>query len=362
MSSKCHHHITLTLLFIITTAIITATSAQPPPSFTCRTTSTCKSLIGYISPNTTTLSHIQALFQVKTLRTLLGVNSLPPTTPPNFTVAANSTVKVPFPCRCFNGTGLSNKVPKYKVVKNDGLSHIAAQVFSGLVTYQQIQAANGIKDANLIIIGQELWIPLPCSCDDVDGEKVVHYGHVVAKGSSVDGIASEFGTTSQTLMNVNGIKDPKGLIAGQVLDVPLRACNSSVMPGSFDYPLLVPNGTYVDTAHNCVMCKCDASKSLTLECQPSGLKAVDWPTCPAMKCPASNMTLGSSTDPNNCSSSTCAYAGFTKNQTILTTMAASICPGPTPKDTNEGLKINTRGWSIITLLLCIQLLLFHRFL
>ncbi|KAK9677481.1 hypothetical protein RND81_11G145900 [Saponaria officinalis] len=219
-----NHFIKLTIIsiFIIITISTPSTSAQAAPAFKCTTKPTCKALVGYISPNKTTLSNIQKLFQVKTLRTLLGVNNLPPNTPSNYSVAVNSTVKIPFPCRCFNGTGVSNQVPKYKVVKNDGLYHIAAQVFSGLVTDQQIQSANGIKDLNLIIIGQDLWIPLPCSCDDVDGEKVVHYGHVVAAGSSVDKIASEFGTTPQTLMTVNDIKDPKDLIAGQVLDVPLR--------------------------------------------------------------------------------------------------------------------------------------------
>ncbi|KAH9622933.1 hypothetical protein KSS87_016616 [Heliosperma pusillum] len=330
-----HHHL-LTLTLTLLTTFLTLSSAQPPPSFTCTTTTTCKSLIGYISPNTTTLSHIQTLFQVKTLRTLLGVNNLPQNTFPNHTVAVNSTIKIPFPCRCINGTGLSNKVPQYKIVKDDGLSHIAMQVFSGLVTYPQIQEANGIKDANLIVIGNELWIPLPCSCDDVDGDKVVHYGHVVAPGSSVQQIAQQFGTSLST---------------------------ASVVPTSFDYPLLVPSGTYVDTAHNCVMCQCDATNNFTLNCQPTGLKAVDWHTCPSMKCAASNMSLGNFTDSSSCSRTTCAYSGFNKNQTIFTTLAESnTCPGNATDDHSLGLKIHSMGWSFGSGLLFIQLLMLHRFL
>lgn len=50
----------------------------------------------------------------------------------------------------------------------------------------------------------------------------MHYAHVVEKGSSVEGIASEFEVSGEVLMRVNGIKDPKELLAGQVLDVPLR--------------------------------------------------------------------------------------------------------------------------------------------
>ena len=106
--------------------------------------------------------------------------------------------------------------------KDDGLYHIAAEVFAGLVTYPEIQAANNISDPNQIEVGQELRIPLPCSCDNVNGSKVVHYGHVVEAGSSVELIAGEYGTTEETLLRLNGITDPKTLQAGDVLDVPLK--------------------------------------------------------------------------------------------------------------------------------------------
>lgn len=39
------------------------------------------------------------------------------------------------------------------------------------------------------------------------------------------------------------------------------ACTSMISNTSLDYPLLVPNGTYVFTAANCVMCKCDAANN-----------------------------------------------------------------------------------------------------
>jgi LysM repeat protein len=68
-----------------------------------------------------------------------------------------------------------------------------------------------------------LQIPLPCSCDMVGVDPVVHYGHVVAAGSSITSIATAFGTREDTLMKLNGITDPKSLQAGQVLDVPLRS-------------------------------------------------------------------------------------------------------------------------------------------
>lgn len=94
--------------------------------------------------------------------------------------------------------------------------------FNRFVTYQEIASANNITDPNLIVVGQGLVIPLPCSCDDVEGKKVLHYGYVAEKGSSVEGIGSEFGVSGEVLMRVNGLKDPKELQAGQILDVPLR--------------------------------------------------------------------------------------------------------------------------------------------
>ncbi|KAL6965162.1 hypothetical protein U1Q18_036217 [Sarracenia purpurea var. burkii] len=125
----------LTLLSLYSAAFLTLSTAQ---SFKCnRTGATCNGLVGYVSPNATTLSTIKTLFGVKNLRSLLGANNLPASTPATHQVAANQTINIPFPCICRNGTGLPrNRWPLYKVVPEDGLYHIAAEVFSGLVTYQ----------------------------------------------------------------------------------------------------------------------------------------------------------------------------------------------------------------------------------
>lgn len=108
------------------------------------------------------------------------------------------------------------------MVPDDGLYHIAAEVFSGLVVYQDIQAVNNITNPDKIEVGQRLWIPLPCSCDRVDGQEVVHYGHRVADGSSVEGIASQYNISQDTLSKLNNLTNPPTLMAGDVIDVPLR--------------------------------------------------------------------------------------------------------------------------------------------
>lgn len=336
--------VSVVLLLVTTT---TTSTAQP---FRCISPSTCTSIIDYVLPNTTTLSALRTLFGVKNHRSLLGANNLPTTTSPNQTFPANQTLRIPFPCICRNGTGVSNGQPVYTVVAGDILSHIAEVVFSRLVTYQQIQAANNIPDANLILVGQQLRIPLPCSCDQVAGERVVHYGHLVGRGNTVAGIAQMYNTTEDTLLQLNSLNSTDDLMAGAVLDVPLRACTSTVGNNSLDFPLLVPNGTYVYTATNCVRCTCNAANNWILECEPSNINSSRWSSCPSMQCEgADNLYLGNTTSSSTCN--TCAYAGY-NNQTILTALQ-STCAVPG----NGATKFSSQGWTLSLLLIAVHLVL-----
>uniref|UniRef100_A0A2N9FVY8 LysM domain-containing protein n=1 Tax=Fagus sylvatica TaxID=28930 RepID=A0A2N9FVY8_FAGSY len=186
------------LLGLVLLITLAATSTAQPgtvaPGFTCTTTkATCHSLIDYVSPNTTTISTILSLFQIKRFRDLLGANGLSnstsiPTRPSKRTRGSES----PSLCLCENGT---------------------------------VALVNNISDPNKIDVGQKLWIPLPCSCDEVAGAKVVHYGHVVEAGSSVERIAMTYGTTEDILLKLNGMVNASQLLAGQVLDVPLKEPN-----------------------------------------------------------------------------------------------------------------------------------------
>lgn len=92
--------------------------------------------------------------------------------------------------------------------------------------FPQIQEVNNITDADKILVGQRLWIPLPCSCDNVGGEAVVHYGHLVPAGSTVGGIAEQFNTTESTLLNLNGMASSSQLQADSIIDVPLKGNNA----------------------------------------------------------------------------------------------------------------------------------------
>ncbi|KAK1324534.1 Chitin elicitor-binding protein [Acorus calamus] len=320
--------VTMLRLFLLLAASLSYSSAV---QFKCTSSpaATCQSMIGYTPANSTTLSSVQSLFGVRSLLSLIGANGLPLSASPNQSVSAGSTVRVPIPCACSNGTGALEREPVYVVKKGDGLDFIARTIFSGFVTFQEIAAASGIPDPNNILVGQRLRIPLPCSCDDVDGFPTVHYGHVVASGSTVAQIASEFGTREDTLLRLNGMDDPKKLQAGQILDVPLRACASSILNNSMDHNLLVPNGSYAITANDCVQCSCSSS-SYQLACAAAqGLTTRNtsvWAQCPSMQCNG-NLTLNM-TFTVGCNSSTCVYEGYNNRMIITRTVAnTSYCNG-----------------------------------
>ncbi|RWR84557.1 lysM domain-containing protein [Cinnamomum micranthum f. kanehirae] len=320
-------------LLLLFSSFLSSTSI----TFKCTTRPTCQGMIGYVSPNKTTLSSIKDLFGLESVDSLLASNSWP-INDTNRYIAAGSTVRITFPCSCSNGTGRSDSTPNYTVKKDDGLDYIARTIFREFVTYQEIAAVNNIPDPNRILVGQELWIPLPCSCDDVDGSRVVHYGHVVANGSSVDLIAEEFGTTQATLMALNSesLSDPKNLQAGQILDVPIKACNSSVVSS-----LLVPNGSYALTANNCIQCSCNL-KDLQLQCVQAAerVSVSKWTECPR-PAPCGNLSLGQSTT-STCLRSTCEYAGFNSSSILTVLTNQSTCSSPNSAASIGG---NGRTWS-----------------
>ncbi|QCD83784.1 lysM domain-containing GPI-anchored protein 2 [Vigna unguiculata] len=326
---------------VLAIAAVASVEAQPEAKFVCNSAnnSRCGALIGYSHTNGTTLGHIQTLFNVKKLVDILGANNLPSNTTKSHVVEANEVVKVPFPCRCSNRTGLSDGVPLYKIKKGDTLYDIATTTFGGLVKYPQITAANKLPDENNITTGDTLYIPLPCSCDVVDGSRVVHFAHLVVPQSTVEGIAEQFGTTEQILLNLNGISDPKTLQAGQILDVPLRACSSSVKNDSLDYPLLVANSSYAYTANECVKCSCDPSNNYILQCEQSHLKPTNWSICPSAQC-SSNVFIGNTTSStDSCNRTVCAYTGFTFNNIsaeLVTQNTCAVPPGPSGGSSGSG--------------------------
>ncbi|XP_078165480.1 LRR receptor kinase BAK1-like [Carex rostrata] len=309
------------LFFLLGSFVVVSEAATFPCNDT--TTATCQSLIGYVLTNVSTYGNISSLFQVP-VSSILGANNLSMATPSTRNVSAGSTVKIPVPCQCTGETGQSDHIPVYTVQPGDELDAIARYKFNLFITYTDIAGANNISDPNKIQAGQRLWIPLPCSCDMVEGKKLVHLAYQVESGNTAEGIATTFGTTESTLLKLNGISDPNLLKEDQILDVPLQACASSINDTSVDHGFLLSSDTYAFTANGCVKCSCSSSTYM-LDCSLASNRNN---TCPVATC-SGNLTLGE-TSTTGCDTITCAYSGYTnisslKIFTTSTTKQSSSC-------------------------------------
>jgi membrane-bound lytic murein transglycosylase D len=130
------------------------------------------------------------------------------------------------------GEGYSAQLPdsEHRVARGETLSVIAAQYG---VTVNAIVQANGLRSAHQIHIGQVLHLPTgsiqtsepravasakkqpaAAPATPVDGR------YVVRRGDSLSRIAARLGVDATALAQINGIKDPRALRIGQVLQLP----------------------------------------------------------------------------------------------------------------------------------------------
>ncbi|VAI24785.1 unnamed protein product [Triticum turgidum subsp. durum] len=297
----------LVLLHLAATATATNFTCSAPRG------TTCDSAIGYRVPNATTYGDLLARFNTTTLAGLLGANGHPLATSPKTRVAAQATVRIPFRCLCAgNGVGQSDHKPVYTVQPQDGLDAIARNSFDALVTYQEIATANKIADVNLITIGQKLWIPLPCSCDPVDGAAVFHLAHIVGGGESTSGIAATFGVTEDTLLKLNKIADPKTLQKDQVLDVPLPVAahqSATARPIMICASRTAPTRSPRRTASSAAAVQTPSSTQLNCTAL-QGKKG-----CPAVPVCSGGLKLGD-TSGTGCESKMCAYSGYSNSSSL----------------------------------------------
>lgn len=312
------------LLLLVASRTLSKSTIEP-----CNGSDTCNALVAYILPADLKVSEVATRFQVDPL-SILGANGFDPLTSDSQTqiLPAGLLIKVPLKCQCVNGIRKSMSTV-YTVQPIDTLRGIADVVFGGLVTWDQIMAANNnITDGGGLNIGQSLVIPLPCSCFNGtdNGFPAVYMSYAVQSGDSLASIARTYGTTVTDLTSVNSLGSFQ-IAAGDIIAIPLAACSSDNLNLPSNSDLLVANGSYAVTAGQCVQCSCGPN-DFNLYCAPSLLAT----SCPSMQCKDSNLLIGDVIEQHTsagCNVTSCLYGGYIKGKinSSLTNFLQPQCLG-----------------------------------
>ena len=127
----------------------------------------------------------------------------------------------------------------YVVRRGDTLANVAARTG---VSMGALAQANGIRNANLIYVGQVLVVPGRSGSTVTKPVQSAASGsvYVVRRGDTLGSIAARYGTSVSALMSANGISNPNRIYVGQRLYVKGRA--PSTKPGSSTKPVSAPTG------------------------------------------------------------------------------------------------------------------------
>ena len=114
----------------------------------------------------------------------------------------------------------------YIVQEGDSLSIIAQKLN---VKTEDLIAINGLQDAKVIYIGQELKVPGSAPVADTtqrpaEGAQINYTTggktHTVQPGDTVSGIAAQYNVAASDLVHANGLEDADSITIGQVLKIP----------------------------------------------------------------------------------------------------------------------------------------------
>lgn len=205
-------------LFALFAGSVIAKSTIEP----CSTTDSCFALLGYALYADLKVAEVAALFQVDPVA-LLAANAIDFSLPDvdNSILPAGLFLRVPTACSCAGGIRRSVST-RYTLRPADTLDSVAASIFSGLTSADQIRDVNGIQDPSALDAGSTLVVPLPCTCFNSTDNflPAVYLSYVVLKGDSVAAIAARYATTVTDIMNVNAMGDPS-IHYGDILAIPL---------------------------------------------------------------------------------------------------------------------------------------------
>ncbi len=115
----------------------------------------------------------------------------------------------------------------YVVRRGDTLSSIARRYGTSV---QAIMNANGLRNSNFIWVGQRLTIPGATSGGSSQGGGTIPSSgsvHVVRRGETLASIASRYGTSVAAIAALNGLRNPNLIYVGQRLNIPKGGSSSS---------------------------------------------------------------------------------------------------------------------------------------
>ena len=175
-----------------------------------------------------TLSEIAERHGVSLTR-LMQINGI---SNPNLVVAGQS-LRLPGSSAGANNAGGSPRGGSVTVQPGDTLSDIADR--QG-ISLNQLMQANGITNPNMVVAGQKLGLPGSRLAQAAAAPRALPTApYTVKSGETLSEIADRFGTSTERLIQVNGISNPNLVVAGTRLAIPGRP-SSSVAPRSTAAP------------------------------------------------------------------------------------------------------------------------------
>lgn len=124
-------------------------------------------------------------------------------------------VKPSVPVKAVQKQTVTKAPSTYTVRAGDTLSGIAARYGT---TYQKIAALNGIKNPNIIRVGQVLRLSGSASVS-THSPSATGTVYVVKAGDTLSSIAARYHTTYQQIAKINGISNPNLIRVGQTLKI-----------------------------------------------------------------------------------------------------------------------------------------------
>ncbi|KAL9997255.1 putative protein kinase RLK-Pelle-LysM family [Helianthus debilis subsp. tardiflorus] len=173
-----------------------------------QTASSCQTYAFFqaMGPNQLDLASISDLFSVSRAMIAKPSNITSLTSP----LVPNQELFIPLTCTCNSvntTTTLSYAKLNYTIKKGDTFYFVSTNLFRNLTTYQSVETVNPTLVPINLTIGQDVIFPIFCKCPTkTQVQNQVNYliSYVVQPFDTVSSIASRFGSTTTSVVEVNG--------------------------------------------------------------------------------------------------------------------------------------------------------------